>query len=176
MGTKETELLTGLIQTDAAINPGNSGGPLVNLDGKVIGINTAIASNATGLGFAIPLGQKEVKYLIDSVEKNGTIKRAFVGVRTIVLTPDIAKSMNIKVSAGDVIVNSPDAVVVKSPADKAGLTSGDVITEAAGTSLGNGVTLRDIIKDKVPGDEITLKVWKKKSEKTEVVKLVLEER
>lgn len=176
MGSQETELLTGLIQTDAAINPGNSGGPLVNLDGQVIGINTAIASNSNGLGFAIPLSEKEVKYLIDSVEKNGTIKRAFVGVRTTALTPDIAKSMNISVVTGDLIVNGPDAIVAKSPAEKAGLTNGDIITEAAGTPLGNGLTLRDVIKDKVPGDEITLKVWKKKSGKVEVVKLVLEER
>ncbi|MDD5376775.1 MAG: trypsin-like peptidase domain-containing protein [Candidatus Gracilibacteria bacterium] len=175
MGTQETELLTGLIQTDAAINPGNSGGPLVNLDGKVIGINTAIASNATGLGFAIPLSEKEVQYLIHSVEKSGTIKRAFVGVRTTPLTPDIAKSLNLTITFGDLIVNSPDAIVAKSPAEKAGLMSGDIITEAAGTALRDGITLRDIVKDKVPGDEITLKVWRKKSGKEEIVKLTLGE-
>lgn len=176
MGSDSTELLTGLIQTDAAINPGNSGGPLVNLEGQVIGINTAIASNANGLGFAIPLSEKEVRYLIDSVSKNGVIKRAFVGVRTVSLTSDIAKSMHLTVTQGDFIVDSPDAIVPKSPADKAGLASGDIITEAAGTSLSDGVTLRDVIKDKVPGDEVTLKVLKKKSGKIEVVKLVLEEK
>lgn len=174
--SQSTELLTGLIQTDAAINPGNSWGPLVNLDGQVIGINTAIASNANGLGFAIPLSEKEVQYLIDSVLKSGTIKRAFVGVRTISLTPDTAKSLNIPVTSGDLIVSSADAIVPKSPAEKAGLESGDVITEAAGTALSDGVTLHDVIKDKLPGDEITLKVWKKKSAKIEVVKLVLEEK
>lgn len=135
VGSQETELLTGLIQTDAAINPGNSGGPLVNLDGKVIGINTAIASNANGLGFAIPLSGKEVKYLIDSVQKSGVIKRAFVGVRTAPLTPEVAKSLNLSITSGDLIANSPDAIVPKSPAEKAGLTSGDIITEAAGTAL-----------------------------------------
>ena len=176
MGTQETELLTGLIQTDAAINPGNSGWPLVNLDGKVIGINTAIASNANGLGFAIPLSEKEVTYLIDSVLKNGTIKRTFVGVRTTSLNGDVAKSLGIQITSGDLIVNSPDAVVAQSPAEKVGLESGDIITEAAGTPLSEWVTLRDIIKDKVPGDEITLKVWKKKSSKIEIVKLILGER
>ncbi|MDD5197888.1 MAG: trypsin-like peptidase domain-containing protein [Candidatus Gracilibacteria bacterium] len=176
MGTRETELLTGLIQTDAAINPGNSGGPLVNLDGKVIGINTAIASNATGLGFAIPLSEKEVKFLIDSVKKNGAIKRAFVGVQTTSLTHDIAKSMNLGITSGDLIVDSPDAIVTNSPAEKAGLESGDVITEAMGITLENGTTLRDVIKDKIPGDEITLKVWRKQSGKIEVMKLILEER
>lgn len=129
-----------------------------------------------GLGFAIPLSEKEVKYLVDSVEKNGTIKRAFVGVRTTPLTPDMAKSLNLKITAGELIASSPDAIVAKSPALKAGLESGDIITEAGGIPLGDSVTLRDIVKDKVPGDEITLKVWKKKSGKVEVVKLVLEER
>ena len=148
----------------------------MNLDGKVIGINTAIASNATGLGFAIPLSEKEVIYLINSVEKNGTIKRSFVGVRTTSLTSDMAKSLNLGVTSGDFIVDSPDAIVPNSPAEKAGLSNGDIITEAAGTPLENGTTLRDVIKDKVPGDEITLKVWKKKSGKTEVVKLILGER
>jgi len=148
----------------------------VNLDGKVIGINTAIASNATGLGFAIPLSEKEVIYLINSVEKNGTIKRSFVGVRTTSLTSDMAKSLNLGVTSGDFIVDSPDAIVPNSPAEKAGLSNGDIITEAAGTPLENGTTLRDVIKDKVPGDEITLKVWKEKNGKIEVVKLVLEER
>ncbi len=176
MWGQSTELLTGLIQTDAAINPGNSGWPLVNLDGKVIGINTAIASNSTGLGFAIPLSGKEVTHIIDSVLKNGVIKRAFVWVRTIALTQDIAKSLNLTITSGDLITNTPDAIVPKSPAEKAGLESGDVITEAVGSPLGNGVTLRDVIKDKLPGDEITLKVWKKKTGNIEVVKLVLEER
>ena len=66
--------------------------------------------------------------------------------------------------------------MAKSPAEKAGLESGDIITEAAGTPLAENLTLRDVIKDRVPGDEITLKVWKKKSAKIEVVKLVLEEK
>jgi len=148
----------------------------VNLDAKVIGINTAIASNATGLGFAIPLSEKEVRYLVDSVEKNGVIKRAFIGIRTVSLTSDIAKNMNIDITSGDLIINSPDAVIVDSPASKAGLESGDIIIEAAGIPIENNVTIRDIIKDKVPGDEIILKVWKKKSEKIEIVKLLLEER
>ncbi|MFA6090983.1 MAG: trypsin-like peptidase domain-containing protein [Candidatus Gracilibacteria bacterium] len=175
-GNGEMELLTGLIQTDAAINPGNSGGPLVNLDGEVVGINTAIASNASGLGFAIPLSEKEVQYLINSVEKNGIIKRAFIGIRTTSLTPDIAKSLkNSTITSGDLIVNTPDAIIANSPASRAGLESGDIITEAAGTALENGITLRDVIKDKIPGDEITLKVWKKNSNSVKIVKIILGE-
>lgn len=101
----------------------------------MIGINTAIASNATGLGFAIPLSGKEVGYLMDSVEKNGVIKRAFIGVRTTALTSDIIKKLDIDVAAGDIIVDAPDAIVPKSPAEKAGLESGDVIVEAVGIAL-----------------------------------------
>lgn len=148
----------------------------MNLDAEVIGINTAIASNASGLGFAIPLSEKEVQYLINSIEKSGMIKRAFVGIRTTSLTPDIAKSLNKSmITSGDLIVNTPDAIIADSPASRAGLESGDIITEAAGTALENGITLRDVIKDKIPGDEITLKVWKKKSGNVKIVKIILGE-
>lgn len=114
----------------------------MNLDGEVVGINTAIASNASGLGFAIPLSEKEVQYLIKSVQKNGIIKRAFIGIRTTSLTPDIAKSLNNStITSGDLIVNTSDAIIADSPASRAGLESGDIITEAAGTPLSNGITL-----------------------------------
>lgn len=148
----------------------------MNLDGKVIGINTAIASNATGLGFAIPLSEKEVTYLVDSVEKTGTIKRTFVGVRMISLNPRLAKNLNLPLSYGDMIAESPDAIVKNSPAEKAGLESGDIITEAVGITIGESFSLRDVIKDKIPGDKITLKVWKKKTQKVEIVELILEEK
>lgn len=69
------------------------------------------------------------------MQKNGVIKRAFVGVRATSLTPDVAKSLNLSITTGDLIVSSPDAIVAKSPAEKAGLASGDIITEAAGTPL-----------------------------------------
>ena len=81
------EKLTGLIQTDAAINPGNSGGPLINLDGKVIGINTAIAYDSTGIGFAIGLTQEKIDYILRSIENSGTIKRPFIGINYIPNSP-----------------------------------------------------------------------------------------
>jgi len=104
------------------------------------------------------------------------IKRAFIGIRTTPLTPDIVKSLNsTTITSGDLIVSTPDAIVANSPASKAGLESGDIIMEVAGTLLGNGITLRDVIKDKIPGDEITLKVWKKESGNVKIVKIILGE-
>lgn len=102
----------------------------MNLDGKVIGINTAIASNANGVGFAIPLSEKEVQYLINSLEKHGAIKRAFVGVRTLSLNSEIAKNLGLPLTTGDLIADTPDSIVPGSPAEKAGLENGDIITEA----------------------------------------------
>lgn len=174
-GSGNSEQLSGLIQTDAAINPGNSGGPLVNLDGKVIGINTAIAANATGLGFAIPLSKGEVDHLVFSASKYGKIKRAFVGVRYAPITSDIARADKLPVDHGDLIRSETGSIVPGSPAEQAGLESGDIILEANGTILANGISLRDALKDRFPGDKITLKVWKKKTGKEAVVELVLGE-
>lgn len=85
--------MTGLIQTDAAINPGNSGGPLVNLSGRVVGINTAVTQGANGIGFAIPLSEKIVRGVVDSVIERGSIKRAFLGIRYVQLTSENAAEM-----------------------------------------------------------------------------------
>lgn len=112
----DAEQLSGLLQTDAAINPGNSGGPLVNLDGQVIGINTAVASGANGLGFAIPLSQKEVDFLLASLKKFNAIKRPFLGIKYISLDKNIAVSNHISVESGDLI--TPEGIVPGSPAEK----------------------------------------------------------
>jgi serine protease Do len=89
------ENLSGLIQTDTAINPGNSGGPLINLKGEVIGINTAIASEGNGVGFAIPITATEISYLTQSVGQFGRIRRSFVGIEFVSLTTQLAKSEKI---------------------------------------------------------------------------------
>ncbi|MDD2565875.1 MAG: trypsin-like peptidase domain-containing protein [Candidatus Gracilibacteria bacterium] len=172
--SRSSEQLTGLIQTDTAINPGNSGGPLVNLNEEVVGINTAIASGANGLGFAIPLSQKEVDYIISSVQKTGKIQRAFVGIRYIPLTPEIAKSLKIKIENGNYIGagTNQEGVVAGSPAEKAGLKTGDIITEVNGVKLINGLNIKDIIKDKFPGDKISLKVLKSNGEE-KMLELIL---
>jgi serine protease Do len=93
--SSDTENLDNLFQTDAAINEGNSGGPLVNLNGQVIGMNTAIAGNAQNVGFAIPIN--DVKGLIDQVVQSGKFSRPYLGVRYVPLTADIAKEYNLGV-------------------------------------------------------------------------------
>ncbi len=166
------EQLTGLLQTDAAINPGNSGGPLVNLDGKVVGINTAIAAGANGLGFAIPLSEKEVDYMLRSIEKYKTIKRPFIGIRYSSLDANIAKANNLKSEYGDYI-NLKDWVVAWSPAEKAGLKSGDIILEVEGKKLSSGYSIRDVLVGKMPGDSVKLSVLRAENGEKEEIKITL---
>ena len=87
------ESLSGLIQTDAAINPGNSGGPLLDLDGNVIGINTAIVSGSNGLGFAIALSQEKIDYMLKSIAESGRIKRPFIGINYIANSAGVAQKL-----------------------------------------------------------------------------------
>ncbi len=153
------EQLTDLFQTDAAINPGNSGGPLVNLDGQVVGIDTAVAGDgAQNIGFAIPIN--DAKPLISSVEATGKIVRAYLGVEYVQLDPQTASANNLPVSAGAWIDGSDgnSAVVSGSPADKAGLQSGDVITKVNGTTLDATHSLQTVIGTYKPGDTVKLTV------------------
>lgn len=179
-GAGSTESLSGLIQTDTAINPGNSGGPLVNLQGRVVGINTAISQGANGIGFTIPLSARVVDAMIKSVVKYGEIKRSFIGVRYSLLNQQMADSLGLKFAEGAVIgagtagTGTP-AVVPDSPGAKAGLVAGDVIVEADGKKITSTYGLRDALAEKLPGDQVTLKVFKKSSSKTEVVGLTLGE-
>jgi serine protease Do len=109
------------IQTDAPINPGNSGGPLFNLKGEVVGINTAIVAQGQGIGFAIPVDV--VKPLIPQLISTGGVTRGYLGVNIQVLTPELAKAMNLKDTRGALV----SEVVPGSPADKGGLRQGDVV-------------------------------------------------
>lgn len=168
------ETIEGVIQTDAAINQGNSGGPLLNLKGEVIGINTAIASGAQNIGFAIPINQ--VKRDIRSVKETGEIKIPFLGVRYITITPDLAKEQNLPVKEGALIRGTAEgpAVVLDSPADKAGLQAEDIILEINGEKIRPDKSLGSLIQKYNIGDEITLKVLRKGKELT--LKVVLGER
>ncbi|MFH0820208.1 MAG: trypsin-like peptidase domain-containing protein [Candidatus Peregrinibacteria bacterium] len=170
-----TENLVNLIQTDAAINPGNSGGPLVNLEGEVIGINTAIAANAQGIGFAISIN--DVKNVIQSVKEHGKIVRPYLGVRFMVLDEVKAKELQIDVKGGALLTGDEAkgefAVVPGSPAEKAGLKIKDVILEVDGEQITPEQPLHVLISQKKPGDTITLSVWR--SGETIEVKVKLEE-
>jgi len=168
-----TETLEGLLQTDAAINGGNSGGPLVNLAGQVVGINTAVAANAQGIGFAIPINA--AKKAIDSIKETGKIVRPYLGVRYVPITKDIAQQNKLPVDYGVLVVPGNNlgqsAVVSGSPADKAGIVENDIILEVNGTRIDANSSLMSLIQQYNVGDTIELKILSKGNEKTVKVKL-----
>src|SRR5436190_10082061 len=123
---EEGRTFTDFIQTDASINPGNSGGPLLNIEGKVIGINVAIYAQAQGIGFAIPVDR--AKKVIQDLLRYGQVHSAWIGAVTATLTPEEAKRMGLKPVKGAVVAR----VFGGSPAQAAGLKAGDVITTVAG--------------------------------------------
>ena len=167
------ERLEDLIQTDAAINPGNSGGPLVNINGEVIGINTAIAGGAQNIGFAIPIN--DVKGLVNGVLSTGQLKQPYLGVRYVALTDDLAYQNNLDVTRGAYIVPSNDnsGVVSNSPAQKAGLKEKDIITKVNDISIDDKTSLTSALSQFKVGDSIKLTVVR--DEKTITVNVTLEE-
>ncbi|RLC40252.1 MAG: hypothetical protein DRH33_00550 [Candidatus Nealsonbacteria bacterium] len=159
------ETLEDVIQTDAAINKGNSGGPLLNLRGEVIGVNVAMAQEAQNIGFAIPINR--AKRAIEQVKRLGKIVYPFLGIRYILITPEIQEEKNLPVDYGALIVKGSlrePAVIPGSAADKAGLREGDIILEVDGQKITPQHSLAKIIQSHNPGDEITLKVLRNKKE------------
>jgi serine protease Do len=112
----------GFIQTDAAINPGNSGGPLANLQGEIIGINTAIIPYANGMGFAIPVNM--VRHVAEQILEKGRVIRPWIGISAVEVNPAISRRYDLRVDTGLMVIG----VSRYSPADEAGLRQGDVIT------------------------------------------------
>ncbi len=174
-GNDGAEQLEGVIQTDAAINPGNSGGPLLNIAGQVIGINTAIDQEGQSVGFAIP--SNDARKDLDSFTKTGKITRPFLGVRYLMITPDIAKQQKLPREYGALVSRGEQmkdvAVVPGSPADKAGVIENDIILEVNGQKLDDQHTLAGVLRKFSTGDAITLKLYRKGEEKT--VSVTLEE-
>lgn len=168
------EALQGVIQTDAAINPGNSGGPLLNLKGEVIGINTAVASSAQSIGFAIPINR--AKKDIQSVRSTGSIKVPYLGVRYFAIDADLAKSKKLSVTEGALVgSNGADpAVAPNSPASKADIKSGDIITRFGGMTVDSSHQLGDIIRNYNIGDVVDVKILR--GLETLNLKVTLEER
>jgi len=153
----QTEKLEGLLQTDAAINLGNSGGPLINLEGQVVGINTAIASQAENIGFAIPINV--AKKAIESVKKYGYIRQPMIGIRYINLTPQIAKANNLPVDYGALIYSGDPRVfpvVSGSPAEKAGLKENDIVIAINGESIDAKHSLIRLLQNFDPGQEVEI--------------------
>lgn len=145
------------IQTDAAINPGNSGGPLVNARGEVIGINTFLVSSTggfSGMGFAIPT--QIVRPTIDSLIKNGKVEHGYMGVGIADVTPEQAKFFNVNKAIGAVVTQ----VENNSPASRAGLKVGDVITEVNGKMVNDAGELQVVVGQKEPGTKLDLTVMR----------------
>lgn len=157
---RNADLLTNLIQTDAAINGGNSGGPLINLNGEVVGINTATATNANGIGFAIPID--DVKPIFASVQEFGKIVRPQLGARYVLLNQENAKEFGTKTETGALIIgndlNGEFAVLPDSSAAEAGLKSGDIITAIDNVKITEQNGPRELIRNKKVGDTIKLTV------------------
>lgn len=143
------------IQTDAAINPGNSGGPLVNLDGEVVGINTAIFSRSggyMGVGFAIPINM--ARGIAEQLLNDGQVNRGFLGITIQNLTPDLAESFGVDNRSGILIAQ----VSADSPADRGGLKQGDLITEYQGRAVTDTGDFRNRVSLTQPGTQAKLKV------------------
>lgn len=158
------------IQTDAAINPGNSGGALVNVKGELIGINTAIATTSggyQGVGFAIPSNM--VKAVMDSLIKRGKVIRGWLGVTIQPVTPELAKQFALKSGKGVLISD----VIVDSPAQKAGLQQGDVITEFDGKEVNDPSRLKNMVAGITPGKEVNVKIIRDSKEK--ILKVAINE-
>jgi len=143
-----------LLQTDAAINPGNSGGPLINLNGEVIGINTAVDTASQGIGFAIPINQ--AKSVLDQLIEKGKVSRPWVGVEITDLDQETAKYLGFSGENGVLIVN----VQPNSPAEKSGITSGDVILEINGQAMTSADEVVSFIKGRAIGDKLNFKIWR----------------
>jgi len=165
-------VLNDVIQTDAAINRGNSGGPLLNLDGEVIGVNTAMVSGAQNIGFAIPINK--IKKAIEQAIETGKIEIPYLGVRYILVTPSIKEEKNLSVDYGALLIKGEDnqpVIEENSPAEKADLQEGDIILELNGQKIDLRHQLASIIRQYDVGDVITLKVLR--GDKTFDIEVIL---
>ncbi|MEL6591581.1 MAG: PDZ domain-containing protein, partial [Bacteroidota bacterium] len=155
---KDQMAIESFIQTDAAVNPGNSGGALVNLEGSLIGVNTAIASPTgayAGYAFAVPANI--VKKVVSDLKEFGTVQRAFLGVSKIrSLNGDIARTEGLNITEGVLI----DQLNSAGGAYKGGLDEGDVIVSVNGIEIKNDAKLRELVARNRPGDKVEIKVYR----------------
>jgi serine protease Do len=153
-----SEIIEEAIQTDAAINPGNSGGPLIDLNGRVIGINTAVNREGQSIGFAIPVNAAKV--VIDSIRSSGRIIRPWLGVRYVLVTPEMAAKEGWSKDYGAHITRGPrsgdKAVLPASPAAKAGIVEDDILLEVDGTRIDIEHPLSSLIGKKRMGDTVAV--------------------
>ncbi len=166
-----SETLQNLFQTDAAINEGNSGGPLVNINGQVIGINTAVAGSGENIGFAIPIN--DVQGLIKIVLEKGKLLRPYLGVRYVSLTDDYAYQLNLNVKRGAYIVasNGQPSIIPGSPAEKANLKEKDIITKIDDIAIDENNSLTSLVGKHAVGDDLNLTIVRDNKEQKVKVKL-----
>lgn len=166
-----TETLQNLFQTDASINQGNSGGPLVNIQGEVIAINTAVAGGAENIGFAIPIN--DVQGLIKSVLKEGKLLRPYLGVRYITLTDDYAYEFNLETKRGAYLAPTSrgPTVLPGSPAEKAGLKEKDIITKVNDQPINEQNSLISVLGRFTVGEKVKLTIIRDSKEQTAEVTL-----
>jgi len=146
------QVLYDMLQTDAAINPGNSGGPLLNANGEVVGINTALAGGSQNVGFAISIDS--AKSVIDSLRRGNSVRVAFLGVETSEVTPAVAKSLQLSTKTGAVIRRATRGAA----ADKAGLKPNDVIVAIGGRKVSGPQDVGAEIRRFAPGDKVDVTV------------------
>jgi S1-C subfamily serine protease len=141
------------IQTDAAINPGNSGGPLVNLEGQVIGINTAISGSGQNIGFAIPVDL--AKNVVNGLIAKGQITRPWIGLAMAELTPELAKSLGVSETIKGVVVAQ---VMPNSPAGKAGFQQGDIIQRIDGQMMQDAKQVQGLVREKAVNSPMNIQI------------------
>lgn len=172
-GLGSSEKLSNVIQTDAAINPGNSGGPLINLNGEVVGINTAIDAQGQSVGFAIPINS--VKGQIQTVAAGGDIARPQLGVRYILLDAELAAENKLTVSEGALVTHGSGigdvAVTPGGPADLAGIREGDIIVSVNGEKITEDNDLGAVIQKYQPGNTVGVKFIRQGQTRTVSVRL-----
>jgi S1-C subfamily serine protease len=150
----------GFIQTDAAINPGNSGGPLLNEQGEVIGMNTAIISGAQGLGFAVPINT--AKRISDQLIATGKVEHAYLGIQMATITPDLKEQVNNDPNSPINVQEDRGIIVIKvmpdSPAAKAGIRAGDVISRIAGQDATSAESIQQVVEDSKVGTDLAIEL------------------
>jgi len=147
-----------LIQTDASINPGNSGGPLLDLTGRVVGINTAHIPGAQGIGFAIPINT--AKAVLEDIVKYGRVTRPWLGVIGLGVSPEVARRFNLAIHSGVLIMQ----IIPESPAEHAELQSGDAIVAIGDKQVGSMEDLQKEIRTRKAGDTVSLLVVRRSEE------------
>ncbi len=162
------EQLSRIIQTDAAINQGNSGGPLLSVNGQVLGMNTAVAGGAQNIAFAIPA--KDLGRALRSYREHGRIVRPYLGVRYTYVTEELREKNRLDADHGVLVADGEEedepAVLPGSPADKAGIREGDIILEFNGERVDEEHPLAHLVQDKLPGEQVRLKILRQGQEQT----------